>query len=130
MLYRSASILERIQARTVDTLFIIYVMYLTALLFPNSEDLPVWSRKWIFLGLFVFYDPACNSLGTTVGNYFIGIRVRKHSNPEKRINIIRSFFRYLFKILFYWISFITIFFTKKNRAIHDFIGGSTVIKIE
>ena len=53
----------------------------------------------------------------------------KISNPQKRINIFQSFLRYFFKTIFEWISFITIFISKNNRSIHDYIGGSIVVKV-
>ena len=86
-------------------------------------------RMWLFLILFVFYEPVCNAFGTTLGNYIVKIRVRKFANPQKRINIVQSFIRYFFKMLFGWFSFITIFRSKDNRAIHDYMGGSVMIKI-
>lgn len=126
---RNASILERTQASTIDILLIILLMYLFSLFFENIGFVPTWIRKWLFLTLFVFYQPIFNSFGTTFGNYIIKIRVRKISNSDHRINIIQSFLRYFFKTIFGWISFLTIFMNKKNRAIHDYIGGSVVIKI-
>jgi uncharacterized RDD family membrane protein YckC len=126
---RKAFLLERVQAITIDTSLIIFVMYTFSILFECFGHVPDWMRMWLFLILFVFYEPICTAFGTTLGNYVIKIRVRRISNPEKRINIIRAFLRYFFKTIFGWFSFITIFTSKNNRAIHDYIGGSVMIKV-
>ena len=126
---RDAFLLERVQAITIDTLMIIFLMYTFSIVFEFIDHVPDSIRMWLFLILFVFYEPVCNAFGTTLGNYIVKIRVRKFSNRQMRINIVQSFIRYFFKMLFGWISFITIFRSKSNRAIHDYMGGSVMIKI-
>lgn len=126
---RNAFLLERVQAITIDTLMIIFLMYTFSIVFEFFDYISPTIRMWLFLILFVFYEPVCNAFGTTLGNYIVKIRVRKFSNDQKRINIVQSFIRYFFKMLFGWFSFITIFSSKNNRALHDYIGGSVMIKI-
>lgn len=129
MQQRNAYLLERVKAITIDSLMIIFLMYTFSILFDFFDNVPSWVRKWLFLSLFVFYEPICNSFFTTVGNYFMKIRVRKSSDISKRINIFSAFLRYFFKFVFGWVSFITIFFNKRNRAIHDYVAGSVMVKI-
>ena len=106
--------MERTKATTIDILSIIVIMYVSSLLFESIGNVSADVRKWLFLSLFVFYEPVCTTFGTTLGNYIVKIRVRKVSNNEKNINIIRSFLRYFFKMIFGWFSFLTIFTSKQN----------------
>ena len=121
-------ILERIKAITIDTLMIILLMYVFSLVLEKFENVPDWVRVTLFLGLFVFYEPIFSTYGATLGNYVMNIRVRKISNSLKRINIFQGFIRYFFKALFGWFTFSSIFFSKRNRAIHDLIAGTITIK--
>lgn len=128
MKQRNATLLERTKASLIDVLLIVFLMYSFSIAFEFFDNVPVNFRKWLMIFLFLIYEPLANTIYTTFGNYIMDIRVRKVSDTAKNLNIFNSFFRYLFKTLFGWFSFITIFFTKDSRAIHDFIGGSVVVK--
>lgn len=126
---RNASLLDRAKASTIDILLLIFLMYSFSIAFEFFENVSAHIRKWLMIFLFLIYEPLANSIGTTFGNYMMDIRVRKAKDELKNLNIFQSFFRYIFKILFGWFSFVTIFFNKRNRAIHDFVGGSVMIKV-
>ena len=83
----------------------------------------------MFAGLFIAYEPICMTLGSTLGNYLKGIRVRKDSDSTKRINIFQAIIRYPVKVFLGWISFLTINSNPKRRAIHDLVSGSVMIKL-
>lgn len=128
---KEAFLLDRVKAMTVDTIIIILIMYLSSFIFESIGTVSAKVRMWLFLSLFVFYEPVFITLcGATVGNFVLKIRVRKFSNNQKNINILQSFLRYFFKILFGWFSFITFFTSKHRRAVHDYFGGSVMIKLE
>jgi len=120
------SLSDRIQSSFIDAIFIVIMMLLFARFLP--DDAPGWVRALLFFGLWAVYEPLCTSLGGTIGNLVKGIRVRDFSDPSKRINIFFAFFRYVIKVGLSWISFITINFNPEKRAIHDFVGGSVMIK--
>ena len=69
------------------------------------------------------------TLGSTLGNYLKGIRVRKNSDSTKCINILQAIVRYPVKVLLGWVSFLTINSNSKRRAIHDLVSGSVMIKL-
>lgn len=104
-------------------------MFVFASVLDRYENVPDWVRIVLFATLFIVYEPLCTSLGSTLGNYIKGIRVRKVSNTAKRINIFRAITRYIVKVLLGWVSFLTISSNPKRRAIHDFAGGSVMIKL-
>jgi len=120
---------ERVQSTFIDTILIIIMMFVFASVLDRYENVPDWVRIVLFATLFIVYEPLCTSLGSTLGNYIKGIRVRKVSNTAKRINIFRAITRYIVKVLLGWVSFLTISSNPKRRAIHDFAGGSVMIKL-
>ena len=118
---------DRVQSTFIDTIFIIILMFVFASLLERLGETPSWVRIVLFFGLWAVYEPLCTSLGGTIGNHMKGIRVRSHRSPEKRINILQAFFRYLIKLSLGWISFISIHSNKEKRAIHDLAVGSVMI---
>jgi uncharacterized RDD family membrane protein YckC len=103
-------------------------MAIATLILDSTHQTPDWVKALIFFGLFGIYEPFCMAFGCTLGNYVIGIRVRNNNDETKRINIIKSYIRYLVKLFLGWISFITISFNPRKRAIHDFAANSIMIE--
>ncbi|MFZ4798789.1 MAG: RDD family protein [Bacteroidia bacterium] len=122
------SLIERFQSNFIDALFIIVMMYVFSLVLDNFENAPDWVRVTLFITIWVIYDPLFTSLGATLGNLIIGLRVRQYKNHDKRISFFKALIRYIFKISLGTISFLTIHSNKQKRAIHDFIVDSVVIK--
>ena len=120
---------DRIQSTFIDTILIVILMFVFASILDKFENVPDWVRMGMFAGLFIAYEPLCMTLGSTLGNYLKGIRVRKNSNSTKRINIFQAIIRYPVKVLLGWISFLTINSNPKRRAIHDLVSGSVMIKL-
>jgi uncharacterized RDD family membrane protein YckC len=65
----------------------------------------------------------------TAGQYITGIRVRQLSDPSRRINVAAAYARYLVKLPLGFISFLTMGFNQRRRAIHDFVARSVVIDV-
>jgi uncharacterized RDD family membrane protein YckC len=105
------------------------MMFVFAAVLDRFENVPDWVRIALFASLFIAYEPLCMTLGSTLGNYLKGIRVRKDSDSTKRINILQAIMRYPVKVLLGWISFLTISSNPKRRAIHDLVSGSVMIKL-
>ena len=120
-------LLDRVQSIFIDGILIIVLMFVFAALL--DDDAPNWVRIVLFFGIWAVYEPLLIIFGCTLGQYIKKIRVRDHANPARRINIIQAFFRYLFKAVLGWFSFLTISFNPEKRAIHDFISGSIMIKV-
>lgn len=60
----------------------------------------------------------------------MGIRVRKISNTNKKINIGQAYLRFIAKTLLGWISFFTINSNAERRAMHDLASGSVMVYAE
>ena len=120
---------DRIQSTFIDTFLIIILMFVFASILDKFDNVPDWVRIIMFAALFVAYEPFCMTLGSTLGNYLKGIRVRKNSDSTKRINIFQAIIRYPVKVLLGWVSFLTINSNPKRRAIHDLVSGSVMIKL-
>jgi uncharacterized RDD family membrane protein YckC len=123
-------LLDRVQAIFIDGLLIVTLMFVFASVLDRYENTPDWVRIVLFFGIWAVYEPLFVVFGCTLGQYLKKIRVRRHSDPSRRINIVQAFFRYVFKVFLGWFSFLTINFNPEKRAIHDFISGSVVIKVK
>lgn len=120
----------RVQSIFIDTVLIVAMMFVSAFLFekfnPSQEDDGIL-RAVIFFIIWGVYEPVAISLGCTLGNYLMKIRVRSHLNNNKRINLLQAYIRFVVKLLLGWISFITISMNNERRAIHDFAANSVMI---
>lgn len=121
-------VLERIQSILIDSVLIVACMIIFSDILSNFKNVPDWLRGVLLVSLFL-YEPIATTFGGTIGNNIKGIRVRKNSDETKRINIFQALVRYFFKLLFGWLSFISIFSSSKKRAIHDIFSGTVMVKI-
>lgn len=119
---------ERIQSAFIDLALMIVLMIVFASIIDKYENVPDWVRMAL-VGFFIVYEPLFMTLGCTLGNLIKGIRVRKHSDSTKKINILQAIIRYPIKFLLGWLSYITIGSSPKRRAIHDMAAGSVMIKL-
>ena len=122
------SLSDRIQSAFIDGVLIVVLLFIASSLLDKNENAPDWIRIVLFFGLWAVYEPLCAKLGCTLGNYMKGIKVRRYTNESKRINSFARFVRYCTKVLFGWISFITIHFNLERRTIHDFAAGILMMK--
>ncbi len=120
---------DRIQSTFIDTILIIVLMFAFTSILDKFTDVPQWVRIVGFSGLFFAYEPLLMTFGCTFGNYIKGIRVRKSSDTDMKINIFQAVIRYLFKIILGWVSFFTINSNPRRRAIHDLVSGTVMVKI-
>jgi uncharacterized RDD family membrane protein YckC len=105
------------------------MMFIFSSILDRFENVPDWVRIVMFVSICFVYEPLSTTLGSTLGNYIKGIRVRQNNDTGQRINILQAILRYPTKVLLGWISFLTIHSNPKRRAIHDIISGSVVIKL-
>jgi uncharacterized RDD family membrane protein YckC len=117
---------DRIQSTFIDTVFIVFLLFVFASWLNRYENVPDWTRIILFAALAI-YEPLFTSLGGTLGNYIKGIRVRRYQSPGRKINFFQAFLRYGIKLSLGWISFLTIHSNKNKRAIHDLASGSIMI---
>ena len=124
----TATLLDRTKSSTIDTLFLITLAFVIAGILSNFENVPTWIRVTLFSCL-VMYEPICITFGATIGNHVMNIRIRRSSNDSKKLNILRSVIRFVSKLIFGWISYVTVFKNPRKRAIHDLITGATTIEV-
>jgi len=126
------SLAKRIQSIFIDSLLIIVLMFLSAWILdkmnPKQNEGDEWIRIVLFIALWGVYEPLSMTLGCTLGNYLMKIRVRKHNNAGKKMNLLQAYARFIIKFFLGWLSFITISFNPERRAIHDFASGSIVVE--
>lgn len=95
----------------------------------NVGERNTWMNGVIFTALAFVYEPVCMAFGCTLGNYVMKIRVRDAYNYTLKINLLRSYLRFITKIMLGWLSFITISFTPEKRAVHDLISGTVMVEV-
>jgi len=119
------SLSKRVQSLFIDALLMIAMMLFAGWILdkmnPEQENGDEWIRAALFIGIWAVYEPVAMTIGCTLGNYLMKIRVRKHSNTGKKIIV---------KLFLGWVSFITVSFTEEKRAIHDFASGTIVLPKE
>lgn len=122
----------RIQSAFIDGIFMVILMFAAAWILDKvgigDQEENGWIKAVIFVSIWGIYEPLSTTLGATLGNYLMKIRVRKVNANEKRLNIFQAFIRFAFKSLLGWLSFLTIHFDKERRAIHDHICGSVMLE--
>lgn len=121
------SLTDRIKSSFIDFIFVLFLMSCIAVLLDNIIEVPDGLRAGLFIFLFFVYEPLAHTLGFTLGNYMMGIRVRKISAPDKKVNIAQAYLRFTVKTLLGWLSFFTIHSNKKRRAMHDIASGTLTI---
>lgn len=127
--YRYPLLLKRYQSVFID--FFLFCLLLIVVMAIVGES-PFRQAVMLCMGIFftLVYEPFLTTYGATVGQYFIGIRVRDARDPNKRINILQAYIRIVVKLMLGWLSFVTIHFNPQHRAIHDFAGSSVMIRVK
>jgi len=123
-------LIDRIQSTFIDLILVVILAFVCSSILENYDNVPGWLRITLFVILFIAYEPLCTTFGFTLGNYMKDIRVRQSDDEARRINFVQAFIRYVVKLSLGWISFLTIHSNAKRRAIHDFISGSVMIKLQ
>jgi uncharacterized RDD family membrane protein YckC len=120
-------LLARLQSNFIDSLLIVAVMFAFAGVVGNNETIPGWVKGVTFFSFWLLYDPILTALGGTLGNYMMGVRVRRVEDYTRKISFGNALIRFVVKVLFGWWSFIAIHFNKERRALHDLAAGTIVL---
>jgi uncharacterized RDD family membrane protein YckC len=125
------TLLQRVQALFIDTIIIVAVFFSTSYLIDFFGSAPNWIKATIIVFMLYLYEPVLvSTLGGTIGHRALKLRVKRYNNPEKKLIIIPALFRTFLKWLLGWLSFLTVTFNKRRRAIHDMGSGSIVISLD
>ena len=124
-----ATLLNRVKAAIVDFLVLMGLGLVVSTILSKFVNVPDFVRVILFILIFILYDPIFTStIGATLGHLFLGLRVRRSNNEDKRIIFPIAIVRFILKALLGWISLLTIAVVKKKKAIHDLIAGSVVLQ--
>jgi uncharacterized RDD family membrane protein YckC len=124
------TLVKRVQSMFIDGVFILFVMFGISAIIDKTGEVPGWVRGVLFIGLWFVYEPLCITLGRTLGQFIMGLRVRRYEKENSRINIFQSYIRFALKFFLGWISFLTIHTNPQRRAIHDLGSNSVMTEIQ
>jgi len=125
--YELPTIKTRYISILIDGICLLLIALGISALFENSGDVSGFVRGITFVMVLILYEPILVTLGCTIGQLFMNIRVRDFRNPEKKLAFFLVIFRTIIKIILGWLSFITVTFNINRRAIHDLASGSIMI---
>ena len=121
------TVFRRYLGSLIDGLLVLGAIIAGGLLVADLGPQFTWLRvTWLGFVL-LGYEPLFTSLSATVGQRIMGFRVRRQSDPTRRIPILAAYLRYVVKLFLGMISFFTMSFSRQQRAIHDIAAGSVVI---
>ncbi len=119
---------ERVRAMVADSLAILVMMFLAAMVFEQFEAASDIWRISALAFIAVVYDPLCTSaFGATAGHAYVGIRVRRDAAKGGNIPLHLAFLRYLIKLALGAFSLLTVSRHPKGKALHDMVAGSLVV---
>lgn len=119
-------IFRRYLSSLIDLLLFIGMFFMLASIIPNSFQYAS-SLKTMPVVIFIFfYEPILTSKLCTFGQFVTGIRVI-NCKTNGRISIVQAYIRYVLKYFLGWLSFLTVLFSARKRAIHDIAVDSVVV---
>ncbi len=108
-------------------ILVLYIITIVIVVDWYSPDNGALKVKWV-MGFWLLYEPLAHSFwGCTLGQKVFGLRVKRKSNLNKNILLPVAFIRLFVKLFLGWLSFLTISFEPKKRAVHDFFTASVVV---
>ncbi len=120
------SIVRRYLSTFIDMWIVIGVYFVSFIALQGSDNF-ISTVRFIAPTLFlILYEPVLTSRFYTIGQLITGIRVR-NDHDLKRISIIKAYIRSFIKIFLGFISFFSIIFSDKSKAVHDYAATSIVI---
>lgn len=120
------SIVRRYLSTFID-MWVVLLVYFISFILLQGKDSFISTIRFIIPTLFlVIYEPVLTSKYCTIGQLITGIRVRDE-HEFKRISLLKAYMRSFIKILLGFISFFSIIFSEKCKAVHDYAVTSIVI---
>lgn len=126
-IYELPTIKTRYISILIDGICLLLMAFGIAALFEKIGDCSGSVRGITLMIVIILYEPILVTVGCTIGQLFMNIRVRDFRNPEKKLPFHLVIFRFIIKIILGWLSFLTVTFNNNRRAIHDLVSGSIMI---
>ena len=120
------TIVRRYAATLIDGAVVVALLLAIALLLQGSDDFSTISRVSLIIAVVLVYEPFLTSFKATLGQYAMGIRVRKYGTLD-RITLPAAYLRIVIKVLLGVYSFFSIIWSKDHRAVHDYAAGTVVV---
>lgn len=119
-------LLTRVKASFIDGILLALVLIgLLAIRNTQESRLP---EALIFALIAILYEPILLTLNSaTIGHTVMNIKVVNIETGAK-LNMLQGFLRISTKFALGWLSFLTINYNPKHRAIHDYISSGMVVK--
>ena len=118
---------RRIISDLIDCFFVFVLFVLISKIVYSKANQNYNPREvyLLFIIIILLYFPLLNSYFYTFGQ---GItQIRMVSLEFKKLTLTQSVTRFSAKVYIGWISFFLLFFSLKNRSIHDFLGESIIL---
>jgi hypothetical protein len=89
---------RRYLSTLLDGLLLIAAMLVVPQFLQGTSRGLVATRVGLLVFLVLGYEPLLTTYAYTAGQYIMGIRVRRASDPTRRINLLAAYIRYLVKL--------------------------------
>ena len=123
------TLINRLKAILIDVLVLVGLCMIATAIFSRIGYVSDTIRMVVFIFIFLLYDPLLTSIfGATIGHLIIGLKIRRAKDITRKLIFPMALIRFIIKGTLGFISLMTISTTKKNRAIHDIVAGSVVLK--
>ncbi len=123
-----ATIGRRIKASIFDSVILLFLFVIIPVIVGQFVQSPLGALRALvmFAPIFIFEPLLVSYWGQTVGQYFLGIKVVREVGMSK-CPLLLSFARYYTKAILGLWSVLYILFSKKHKAIHDYLAHTVVI---
>ncbi|RDC64893.1 RDD family protein [Adhaeribacter pallidiroseus] len=123
------SIRRRLLSYSVDLFIVICVFMLVGVIIDLAGTAPDWLRGFILLFMLFLYEPVFVSIfGGTLGYQLFRMRVVNEKTYEN-LPFLLAVWRFVVKLFFGWLSFLTATFNPRRRAIHDLFAGALMVQV-
>jgi uncharacterized RDD family membrane protein YckC len=125
-LYHFPTLVKRYKALFID--FVLMMSALIAIMLL-VDGMIFRTEIMVISGLVLLltYEPLLTAYSGTLGQRLMKIRVVRNDDPYTRISLANAYKRWFTKAVLGWISFITINYDPRHRAMHDIASDSVVI---
>jgi hypothetical protein len=120
------SVVRRYLSSFIDFWVIIIAYIISSHILEGTNENISSIRFGIPTIFFLLYEPILTSKFVTIGQLITGIRIRD-DYTYKRIPIHKAYIRVFIKYILGFISFFSILFSNKSKAMHDYAINSIVL---
>src|SRR4051794_32397395 len=69
-------LLTRLKSAIIDLLLVLIIFLIASNVFEAFPNAPAWIKGVVFIGMVFIYEPLLTSIGCTLGQLIMGIRIR------------------------------------------------------